>query len=117
MDPIEMVAQLMALIATTAPKSKGEDFVRTRILSDDALGPLVQAIHVNWMNRPHYPSSFNPAFISLGIYFSFLPSPFGDNEGLTEVIGIYARPARSFAVNGEGAQYGMARQKSFSLDR
>jgi uncharacterized ferredoxin-like protein len=30
MDGVEMVAQLMAISATTAPKSKGENFVKTR---------------------------------------------------------------------------------------
>ncbi|MFH0786704.1 MAG: DUF2148 domain-containing protein [Pseudomonadota bacterium] len=44
MDPIEMVAQLMALSATTAPKSKGEDFVRTMVLSGDDLDPLAQVM-------------------------------------------------------------------------
>lgn len=44
MDPVEMVAQLMALSATTAPKSKGEDFVRTKVLSGDELAALARAM-------------------------------------------------------------------------
>ncbi len=35
MQGLDMVARLMALSATTAPKSKGENFVRTRVLEGD----------------------------------------------------------------------------------
>jgi len=44
MNPLETVAQLMALSATTAPKSKGEDFVRTRVVSGKSLGALAKAM-------------------------------------------------------------------------
>jgi uncharacterized ferredoxin-like protein len=44
MNPLEMVAQLMALSATTAPKSKGEDFVRTRVVSGEGLAALARAM-------------------------------------------------------------------------
>jgi uncharacterized ferredoxin-like protein len=37
MDGVEMVAQLMAISATTAPKSKGENFVKTRVLTGKVL--------------------------------------------------------------------------------
>ncbi|MGD2186433.1 MAG: DUF2148 domain-containing protein [Desulfobacterales bacterium] len=44
MDGIEMVAQLMAISATTAPKSKGENFVRTKLLKGDVLKALADAM-------------------------------------------------------------------------
>ena len=44
MNPLEMVAQLMALSATTAPKSKGEDFVRTQVLTGQGLADLGSAM-------------------------------------------------------------------------
>jgi len=44
MNPLEMVAQLMALSATTAPKSKGEDFVRTMVVSGQNLAALAKAM-------------------------------------------------------------------------
>ena len=40
MDGVEMVAQLMAVSATTAPKSKGENFVKTRVLKGKILKKL-----------------------------------------------------------------------------
>ena len=40
MDGVEMVAQLMAISATTAPKSKGENFVKTRVLKGSVLKKL-----------------------------------------------------------------------------
>ena len=44
MDGVEMVAQLMAISATTAPKSKGENFVKTRVLSGKVLKELADAM-------------------------------------------------------------------------
>ena len=44
MEGIEIVAQLMAIAAKTAPKTKGEDFVRTKILIGDGLGSLADAM-------------------------------------------------------------------------
>lgn len=44
MNPLDLVAQLMALSATTAPKSKGEDFVRTQVVSGDSLAALARAM-------------------------------------------------------------------------
>ncbi|MGW8303296.1 MAG: ferredoxin domain-containing protein [Desulfobacterales bacterium] len=44
MDGIEMVAQLMAISATTAPKSKGENFVKTRVLKGKVLRELADAM-------------------------------------------------------------------------
>ena len=44
MEGIEIVAQLMAIAAKTAPKTKGEDFVRTKILIGDELGSLADAM-------------------------------------------------------------------------
>lgn len=35
MEGIDVVARLMAISATTAPKSKGENFVVTRVLEED----------------------------------------------------------------------------------
>ena len=40
MDGVEMVAQLMAISATTAPKSKGENFVQTKLLQGEVLKEL-----------------------------------------------------------------------------
>ncbi len=44
MEGIEIVAQLMAIAAKTAPKTKGEDFVRTMILIGDELSSLADAM-------------------------------------------------------------------------
>ena len=44
MDGVEMVAQLMAISATTAPKSKGEDFVKTRVLEGNILRELADTM-------------------------------------------------------------------------
>ena len=44
MDGVEMVAQLMAISATTAPKSKGENFVQTKLLKGDVLKELADAM-------------------------------------------------------------------------
>jgi uncharacterized ferredoxin-like protein len=41
---VEMVAQLMAISATTAPKSKGENFVKTRVLEGKVLKELADAM-------------------------------------------------------------------------
>ena len=44
MDGIEMVAHLMAISATTAPKSKGENFVKTQVLKGSVLKELADAM-------------------------------------------------------------------------
>jgi len=44
MDEIEMVARLMAISATTAPKSKGENFVKTKVLKGKVLKELADAM-------------------------------------------------------------------------
>ena len=44
MDGIEMVAHLMAISATTAPKSKGENFVKTQVLKGSVLKELAGAM-------------------------------------------------------------------------
>ena len=44
MDGVEMVAQLMAISATTAPKSKGENFVKTRVIKGKVLKALAEAM-------------------------------------------------------------------------
>ena len=44
MNGIEMVAELMAISATTAPKSKGENFVKTRVLKGRILKELADAM-------------------------------------------------------------------------
>ena len=44
MDSVEMVAQLMAISATTAPKSKGENFVQTKMLKGEVLKGLADAM-------------------------------------------------------------------------
>ncbi|MCB2188980.1 MAG: hypothetical protein KQJ78_21380 [Deltaproteobacteria bacterium] len=44
MNPLEMVAHLMALSATTAPKAKGEDFVQTRVVTGEELAALARAM-------------------------------------------------------------------------
>ena len=44
MDAVEMVAQLMAISATTAPKSKGENFVKTRVLTGNVLKELADTM-------------------------------------------------------------------------
>jgi uncharacterized ferredoxin-like protein len=41
---VETVAQLMAIAATTAPKTAGQDFVRAKILHGEALKQLGQAM-------------------------------------------------------------------------
>jgi uncharacterized ferredoxin-like protein len=41
---VETVAQLMAIAAITAPKTKGENFVRTKILQGEALKQLGEAM-------------------------------------------------------------------------
>ena len=42
MQAIEMVADLMAVAATTAPKSKGENFVETKVITGEALKKLAR---------------------------------------------------------------------------
>ena len=42
MDAIDLVAKLMEISATTAPKSKGENFVKTRILEREVLRELAK---------------------------------------------------------------------------
>jgi len=42
-DGTEIVAQLMAVAATTAPKTKGENFVQVKILQGEALQQLASA--------------------------------------------------------------------------
>lgn len=44
MNAIEMVAQLMEISAVTAPKSKGENFVRTRVLEGETIQTLAEAM-------------------------------------------------------------------------
>ena len=44
MDGVEMVAQLMAISATTAPKSKGENFVQTKLLKGEIIKKLGDAM-------------------------------------------------------------------------
>jgi uncharacterized ferredoxin-like protein len=44
MDGVDMVAQLMAISATTAPKSKGENFVKTRVITGKAIKELADAM-------------------------------------------------------------------------
>ena len=44
MNGVEMVADLMAISATTAPKSKGENFVKTRVLKGRILKELADAM-------------------------------------------------------------------------
>jgi uncharacterized ferredoxin-like protein len=44
MDGIDTVAQLMAISATTAPKSKGENFVQTKLLKGQVLKELADAM-------------------------------------------------------------------------
>ena len=44
MQGIEQIAQFMAISATTAPKSKGENFVRTQILTGRDIETLAQAM-------------------------------------------------------------------------
>lgn len=44
MDGVEMVAALMAISATTAPKSKGENFVRTKVLKGKILKKLADGM-------------------------------------------------------------------------
>lgn len=42
MQAIEMVADLMAVAATTAPKSKGENFVETKVITGETLKNLAK---------------------------------------------------------------------------
>ena len=44
MEGVEMVAQLMAISATTAPKSKGENFVHTKLLKGEIIKELGDAM-------------------------------------------------------------------------
>jgi len=44
MEAIEIAAKLMELSAVTAPKSKGVNFVQTRVLKGDALQTLAEAM-------------------------------------------------------------------------
>jgi uncharacterized ferredoxin-like protein len=44
MNGVEMVAQLMAISATTAPKSKGENYIKTRVLKGSVLKELADAM-------------------------------------------------------------------------
>jgi len=44
MNGLDVVAQLMAVSATTAPKSKGENFVQTRVLEGDRLAKIAAAM-------------------------------------------------------------------------
>jgi len=44
MQGMDMVARLMAISATTAPKSRGENFVETRILEGKDIQDLAQAM-------------------------------------------------------------------------
>jgi len=44
MDGVDLVAKLMAIAATTAPKSKGENFVRTHLLDAERLAELADAM-------------------------------------------------------------------------
>jgi uncharacterized ferredoxin-like protein len=44
MDGVEIVAQLMAISAMTAPKSKGENFVQTKLLQGEVLKELADAM-------------------------------------------------------------------------
>ena len=44
MNGIDVVAQLMAISAITAPKSRGENFVQTKVLQGDVLKELAEAM-------------------------------------------------------------------------
>jgi len=44
MEGIEVVAQLMVMAAITAPKTKGENFIQTKILQGEAVQQLAQAM-------------------------------------------------------------------------
>ncbi len=44
MNGIEIIAELMAVSATTAPKSKGENFVKTKIITGDTLEKIANAM-------------------------------------------------------------------------
>lgn len=44
MDGVDMVARLMAISATTAPKSKGENFLKTKVLKGKVLKELADAM-------------------------------------------------------------------------
>lgn len=55
MDPVAIVAQLMDLSARTAPKTKGMDFVETKILEGEDLLKLAKAIrHYDAGPKPPY---------------------------------------------------------------
>ena len=54
-DGIDTVAQLMAIAARTAPKTKGEDFVQTKMESK-WLNLVREVCNVNWRtNMNDYP--------------------------------------------------------------
>ena len=40
MEGVDIVAQLMAIAATTAPKAKGENFIGVKVLSGEAVAQL-----------------------------------------------------------------------------
>jgi uncharacterized ferredoxin-like protein len=44
MDGVDLVAKLMVIAATTAPKSKGENYVRTRLLDGQDIAKLADAM-------------------------------------------------------------------------
>ena len=44
MEGVDLIARFMAISATTAPKSKGENFVRTKILLGDELQQTARAM-------------------------------------------------------------------------
>lgn len=44
MEALQRIAEYMALSARTAPKSRGEDFVQTKVLTDQEMQNLVQAM-------------------------------------------------------------------------
>jgi uncharacterized ferredoxin-like protein len=44
MDAMDMVAKLMEISAVTAPKSKGENFIKTRVLEGDLVKELAGAM-------------------------------------------------------------------------
>jgi uncharacterized ferredoxin-like protein len=50
MEGIDQIAKFMAISATTAPKSKGEDFVRTRVLQGHEIQELAQGM-INFGER------------------------------------------------------------------
>ena len=44
MDAVEMVAQMMAVAAITAPKTRGENFVQVKIIQGEALAELARGM-------------------------------------------------------------------------